>query len=516
MTPPLLRRLPRLSVRLLAFNVLIVLFPVAGMLFLGTYEQHLLEAQERTMGQEGRLLAAALEANARLDGDDARRILVHLGQRHLARLRVVDRAGQLLADSAALGPRREPSTEATDPAPESALYRLGSLPFRLLRGPDASPPAGDVADPYTERSYLDGAEIRDALSGRYGATTRVTAGTTSLFLAIPVRVDGEVAGAVLVSQSTSRILSALHAVRLDVFMVFLAGLAVAVVLSLILGLTIVRPLNSLRRRAEAIVDRRGRLRGSFPASDRRDEVGDLERALAELTRRLEDHLRAMESFAADVAHEVKNPLGSIRSAAEVLLDEDQPEQRLRFLTMIQGDVARIERLLSGAREASRIDVQLEEEERRPVVLDDLLTTLVEGFRLRLGDNGPRLLLAVATSQVVVTAASDRLIQVVENLVDNAVGFSPPGGTIRVSLASEGGWATVVVADEGPGVPVAERERIFARFYTYRPDAGGARDHLGLGLAVVKAITEAYGGRVTVGDRPGGGAQFTVTLPVANC
>lgn len=510
--------LSRISIRLLAFNVLVVFLPMAGVLFLDTYERHLLEAQERTMAQEGRLLAAALEATGRFEADDAQRILVQLGQRHLARLRIVDQQGELYADSSQLGPRLDeipPEKPVAQIQDDPFLYRIGSLPFRTLRRL-TQPPDDQGADNWEPESFLEADEVRDALAGRYGATTRITPGSqrsVTLYIAIPVRVDGVVEGAVLVSQSTGRILRALYSVRLDVFRVFLVSLTVAVVLTLLMATTIARPLGRLRRRAEAILDRRGRLRGSFEPSGRKDEIGDLERALAELTRRLEEHLQFTESFAADVSHEFKNPLAAIRSATDMALEVDEPEERRRFLTMIQHDVARMERLLNEAREISRIDARIDEEELEPVSIEVLLEGLIEAFRLRRGDRGPEFNLALADSEVIVLASADRLTQVFENLIANSVSFSPSNGTVTVTLRTESRSAVITIADEGPGIPEEHFERIFSRFFSYRPDHTDDGGHSGLGLSIVRAVVEAYHGTVTAGARSGGGAKMTVRLPL---
>lgn len=511
----------RISVRLLAFNVLIVFLPIAGVLFLDTYERHLLEAQERTMGQEGRLLAAALEARDRLEAEDAQRILVQLGQRHLARLRVIDSVGTVLADSALLGPRRElePADAAkeasTSKAGHNLLYRIGSLPFRMLR--TGTDDMVGTADSDRSGDLLARPEVQSALGGRYGAATRISGESrrsVTLHIAIPVRIAGSIEGLVLVSQSTGRILQALDAVRLDVFKVFLLSLGAAVVLSLIAATTIARPLASLRRRAGTIVDRRGRLRDLFSATARRDEIGDLERALAELTRQLDEHLRSTEAFAADVSHEFKNPLASIRTATDMALEDITPTERRRFLLMIQKDVARMERLLTESREISRIDAQLDDEERSRVRLDELLPALIESFRLRFCDSGPAIDLAVADDGLAVEASADRLTQVFENLIDNAVSFSPPGSRIAVTLRAASGNAEVTVIDEGPGIPEEHRERIFSRFFTYRPAQRDHSNHTGLGLALVRAIVESYGGSVACENRNAGGTRMVVTLPLA--
>ncbi|MCG6964712.1 MAG: stimulus-sensing domain-containing protein [Acidobacteria bacterium] len=511
--------LSRLAVRLMAFNILLVFLPAAGVLFLGTYERHMVEAQERTMVQEGRLLAAALSVRGSLDPDVARRMLVQLGQRHEARLRVVDREGRLLADSAALGPRREPTARGEEPAAaasaepqDSFLYRLGAAPFRLLRSL-GGPPAPAQGDIYDGAGRLTGREVADALAGRYGAATRLSPdrGSMTLYCAIPVRTGQGIEGAVLVSQSTYRILRALYAVRIGVFKVVLASLAVAVLLSLVAGTTVVRPLARLRRRAGEILDRRGRLLGGFRPSGRRDEIGDLERALAELTARLERHLRQMESFADDVSHEFKNPLASISSATELALDVDDPAERRRFLEVVRREVGHMERLLTEVREISHIDAQLEGEEPEVVRLATILPGVVEAARLRVAD-GAKIELDLHGNPVVV-ASPDRLVQVFENLIDNALGFSPPAGTVEVTADVAGSDAVVTVTDAGPGVPAEHLGRVFDRFFSYRPE-GGARSHTGLGLAIVRSVVESCGGSVSAANRPEGGAIFEVRLPLA--
>ena len=451
--------------------------------------------------------------------EDARRILIQLDQRQLARLRVVNSSGEVLADSALLGPRREGEAAQVPAAPgppsqTSVLYRIGSLPFRLMRG--GAVDSDQSADSDISSDLLTRPEIQSALEGRYGAATRITVGprrSVTLHIAIPVRIEGAVEGAVLVSQSTGRILKALDAVRLDVFKVFLLSLGAAVLLGLVAATTIARPLAGLRRRAGDILDRRGRLRGSFVPSTRRDEIGDLERALAELTVQLEQHLRSTEAFAADVSHEFKNPLASIRTATDMALEDVTPGERRRFLQMIQKDVARMERLLSEAREISRIDALLDDEERTLVRLDELVPTLVESFSLRLGGTGPTFNVHISEGDVTVFASADRLTQALENLVDNAVSFSPPGAPITVSLTIAGESARITIGDRGPGIPEEHRERVFSRFFSYRPDSDPDRSHTGLGLALVRAIVESYGGTIAAAPRHKGGTEMVVFLPL---
>jgi len=534
----LARGASRLSLRLLAFNVLLVFLPAAGLLYLGTYERQLLELQERSMVQQGRLLASALSGRGDLDAAEAERLLVQLDRRVDARLRVIDAEGRVVVDSSLLGPRREPGDEA--PPPEgprtSLLYRMGTALNRLYRAlrPVPAPPAVE-AGLYSAAGpdgRLEGRAVREALAGRYGADVRVGAGptgraVTTLHSAIPI-TDGErVVGAALVSQSTARVLAALAAVRLGIFRVFLASVAAAVVLTLIVATTIARPLRRLSDESRALVDRRGRLRGRFAVSVRRDEIGDLARALAELTRRLQERLHLTESFAADLSHEFKNPLTSIRSAAEMLPEVDDPAERERFLAVIQRECARLEHLLSAVRDISALDAELEGElgghGEATVRLGELLAAIVEGYRLRAAADGDRpaaIALTAPPEPLPVAVPAELLSQVAENLIDNAVSFSPPGGAVEVALGRDDGEAVLTVSDHGSGIPPEHLARVFDRFFTYRPgdidrgDPGAKNGHTGLGLAIARAVVEGCGGSITAGNRPGGGARFTVRLPLA--
>ncbi len=527
-----MHHLARISVRLLLFNILLVFLPAAGFFYLEVYEKELLEAQERSMVQQGRLAAAALAEQGPVAETAAKALLRRLAGRTDSRLRIVDREGRVLADSARLIPPRPAAAAAPasrydldapqplDTGREHLLYRLGAWLYRLLgrlSRPFAPPePPRDTEKVYAPGGPLLGPEVREALAGRYGAITRPTAGQRSvtLYSALPVPSDGTVVGAVLVSQSTFRILRALYDVRLDVFRVVLASVVAAAVLSLLVSATIARPLRQLRDQASEVVDRRGRLRGRFRGSRRHDEIGDLARALEELTGRLERHLRFIESFAADVSHELKNPLASIRTATEMLGEVDDPADRRRFLEIAWREVARMEHLLSSVREISRIDALLEAEPVAPVDLGRLLAAVIDSVGLHARDD-IHLALHLPTDPVLTLASSDRLAQVFTNLLDNATGFSPAGGEVRVEISATPDTAVVAVGDRGPGIPPEHRERIFDRFFTWRPHEPQARDgHTGLGLAIVKAIVEGYGGTVSAENRPGGGARFVVRLPLA--
>ena len=245
-------------------------------------------------------------------------------------------------------------------------------------------------------------------------------------------------------------LSDLYALRLDIFRLFLWSVATAVVLSLLVSATITVPIRRLRDQAHAILDPRGRLLGGIVASRARDEVGELSRSLGELTARLQRHVRQMESFASDVSHEFKNPLASIRSAAEIANSSRDPAERRAMLSMVLEDVSRMERLLTGVREISRIDSGAADEVQVAAVdVKEIAARVVSGARRRA--NGHQVSFLVEGEGATAWLPPGRLEQVVENLVDNAASFSPDGGVVRISVCQENAYAVLRVTDEGPGI-----------------------------------------------------------------
>lgn len=507
-----LRSLSRLPIRLLAFNLLLVFLPVAGVLFLGEYERRLETAETRGMTDQARLIAAAMAHEGTLDAD-AFEDIVHRGKISDTRVRLIDRAGNVIADSRAIVPFRQkpPRTDR-----HNVLYRVGAFVLRPVFRIVSPPEQPLEIDLYENAAQLRGAEIANALRGREQFEKKIAATgprSVTLYRIVPVVVGGWTVGAVVASKSTFTILQDLYAVRLRVMRVFIASVVGAIIVSIFFSMTIVTPLRQLRVDARAVLDRRGRMRGHFKGSKRLDEIGELSRALERIMRRLDAHVAFIEAFAADVVHELKNPLASIRNANEMLADVNDPADRRRFVGIIDQEVARMERLLSGVREISTIDARLVRERRHAIDLGALLTMIVDGFRLRAGER-VRFDLQLGEPPLVVDASEDRLIQVFENLLDNALSFSPPGSTISVRVTTDDAAVVTQIADQGPGIPEANLPRIFDRFFTHRPDATPhVARHTGLGLAIVSAIMGAYGGTISAvnGER---GAVFAIRLPRA--
>jgi two-component system, OmpR family, sensor histidine kinase ChvG len=513
----------RLAVRLFLFNALLVFLPVAGLWYLDAYEQHLLEQQERGMVQQARLFAAALGESAAYTaapgGGTAQQILDRLEQSSDVRLRVVAPDGRVLADSQRVaGPDGREDTTAASSAPEvralrgSWLYRGGAWfgrRWRALTSSEARPPSAETI--LVAPGRLKAPEIDRAFTGTYAAATRLSSGgqrSVTLYGAWPVTIGGRATSVVLVSQSTFRILQRLYDVRLRMFQVVVVSLLAALAFTVGGTLTIVRPLRQLRDDAEDLVDHHGRRQRAFRGTARSDEIGELARSLEALTERLDGHLRFTERFAADVSHELRNPLASIRASAETLAVADAPEDRARFHARIATDIARLETLIAGVREVTRVDAGLEADARHRFDLVALLRQRAgdgTGVALRVGVEGP----------LVVEASADRLGQVLDNLLDNARSFSPEGADVDLELTRSGSDALVRIRDRGPGIPPEHAERIFDRFFSHRPDQPGARQkHAGLGLSIARAIVEHHGGALDGASHPEGGAVFELRLPLS--
>ncbi len=346
-------------------------------------------------------------------------------------------------------------------------------------------------------------------------------GEVIVSVAVPVQRFRAVRGALLLSTQGGDIDQMVEAERLAIVKIFLIAAGVMVVLSVLLAGTIAGPVHRLADAAEHV---RRRIRGRAEIPDfthRRDEIGHLSGALRDMTRSLYSRIEAIESFAADVAHELKNPLTSLRSAVETLPLARSEESRQRLLAVIQHDVRRLDRLISDISDASRLDAELQRQEAAPVDLTRLLTTVVTVANEVKRDDGVRIVLTLDgdASQLVVPGHDSRIGQVVENLISNARSFSPAGSSVRVRCSRLADDVQIVVDDDGPGIRPDALERIFDRFYTDRPDQGFGQNS-GLGLSISKQIVDAHGGRIWAENRMTregsekrvAGARFVLRLP----
>ena len=360
----------------------------------------------------------------------------------------------------------------------------------------------------------------DALAGRTGsAIFESPDGGRVVLVALPLQSVRRVQGALLIVAPADDVDRSVRDVRFALVLAFAAALFITVLLSLYLAGTITRPVRRLADAADAVRAGRGQKAPIPDFTNRHDEIGTLSTSLAAMTDALWSRMDAIENFVADVAHEIKNPLTSVRSAVETVRRVDDDAQRRKLLDIIAADVTRLDRLLSEITDASRIDTELARTTPEPVDLAEMLRTLValheaqattpKAVRLHLETRGDCRTLAVA----------DRMAQVFSNLVDNAVSFSPAGGEVEIALRRLNGMIEASVTDSGPGVPKDMQERVFERFYTDRPADAAFGTHSGLGLAISRQIVLSHGGTIACENRHDAtgdiaGARFIVRLPAA--
>ena len=341
-----------------------------------------------------------------------------------------------------------------------------------------------------------------------------------LNVAVPVQRYRRVLGALLLTGDSADIDGAVRNVRFEILRIFALALAVTTLLSMFLARTIARPIHRLADAAEQVRTGHGRQIDIPDFSRRRDEIGNLSGSLRDMTAALWQRMDAIERFAADVAHEIKNPLTSLRSAVETVSRIEDPQQQKKLMGIILDDVERLNRLISDISDASRLDAELSRAETVPVDIASMLGALVELHDATADEDSPRIQLDLAPYQSLsVRGIEGRLVQVWRNLISNAVSFSPPRGLIRITAMRDGRRLRVSVSDEGPGIPPGKLTAIFDRFYSERPAGEKFGTHSGLGLSISKQIVEAHGGRLIAENREDDsghilGALFTVTLPAA--
>ncbi len=319
----------------------------------------------------------------------------------------------------------------------------------------------------------------------------------------------------LATSNARDITEIVRAERLRISLVLAAAIIASVLLSLFLARTIVLPLRRLARAAVRV--RLGRAREVIVPRlpDRRDEIGMLARAISDMTQALRQRIDATETFAADVSHELKNPIASLRSALEGLSRIKDDALRRKLLDIAQDDVRRLDRLVTDIAEASRIDAQLSRSTFELIDLNRLVGRVVRAQSTRDGENQVKISFARPThGPALVMGEPQKLSRVVENLVDNARSFSPTGGKVRVAVDAGTAEVAILVDDEGPGVPEAEREAIFHRFHSVRPAQEDFGMHSGLGLAIARAILDGHGGTIAAEDRPDGARGRTLPRHLA--
>ena len=510
----------RLGGLILALNLVSLLILFVGALLLNEWSRGLIEARQETLAAQGELLVRVLGEPqigvtqgepVSLAPIEASRWLrdnfIPEGQR--ARLFDVD--GIAVADSYEV-------TEAIPGGPLPPARAAGSAP-------EPADPAGEDRDNrrlQQARAAL-AAEVEGALAGQPQAQVRLSeTGDRVVSVSIPVRHVEQVLG--VLTLEAGDVDETLVAQRRALMPFALVALGVNLLGSLLMHLFVARPVMRLSAAADEVRLQRARAISLPDLESRKDEIGDLARSLETMTAALSDRMDAIEAFAADVSHEIKNPLTSIRSALETLPLVKTDAQREKLTALLQQDVRRLDRLITDISNASRLDAELNRDRPRPIDLTILLGEIVGVYEAGRKPGEARVIFEPSPGEHALVVGRDGpLGQVFRNLIDNARSFSPPDGEVRVSLLRDdldgARRVRVQVDDDGPGIPPENLETVFERFYTSRPRGTAFGTNSGLGLSIVRQIVEAHGGRVWATNRPGvgdgvSGARLEVALPAA--
>ena len=552
-----------LTRRIVVLNLIGLAILVSGILYLNQFRAGLIDAKVQSLLTQGEIIARAIAASAGVDinevqldpeklletehsqaSDDddlsnsldftidperAAPILRPLVKPTGSRARIYNRDGALILDSDTLYSRGEvlrydlPPPDAEKPDALSRFWQTVTTRMSQYDLPLYTEIGGNNGKAYPE--------VATALTGTSVPIVRVNdKGELVVSVAVPIQRMRAVLGVLLLSTRGGDIDNIVAAERWGIVRVSLFAAAVTIVLSIILANTIAGPVQRLSAAAER-VRHSVRARAEIPDfTDRTDEIGHLSGALRDMTNALYKRIDAIESFAADVAHELKNPLTSLRSATETLPLARTDESKERLMEIIKHDVKRLDRLISDISDASRLDAELAREDAKTVDMAELLRTTVSLFNDIHREDTPEVVLDIAYAPGAwpyrVMGHDSRLSQVIVNLLDNAISFSAPGGRVAVLARRIGHEIQIAVEDEGPGIPEENLERVFERFYTDRPQESFGQNS-GLGLNISRQIAVAHGGRLWAENRPpkgvgrgkgdagvgrSSGARFVMRLP----
>ena len=552
-----------LTRRIVVLNLAGLVALLVGFLYLNQFREGLIEARVQSLLIQGEIIAGAIASSATVDTntiaiDPDKLLQMQAGETGFSdenqsslefsinpervapllrrlitptrtRARVFDREGFLLLDSRTFYSRGDilrldlqpvATPEDTTSFIERTWNSLRNL-FRRKRRP-----VQEEAGPVNGKSLP---EVQQAFTGKQWSEVRVNnRGETIVSVAVPIQRFRTVQGVLLLSTQEGDIDAIIASERFALLQVFLVAAAVMIVLSLFLAGAIAGPVRRLAEAAERV--RWGtKSRQEIPDfTARADEIGHLSGALRDMTKALYNRIDAIESFAADVAHELKNPLTSLRSAVETLPLARNDDSRQRLMAIIQHDVRRLDRLISDISDASRLDAELARADAEPLDMAQLLDAVVSIANERRREGDPLIALKVephpkGRDAFRVLGHDSRLSQVFNNLIDNARSFSPEDQPVRITLRRRKADVEIVVEDSGPGIEPHALDRIFERFYTDRPEQGFGQNS-GLGLSISRQIVEAHRGSIRAENQLGPpdetgeprrlGARFIIRLPVA--
>lgn len=547
------RRSSRLTLRILAVNLVAPFVLVLGILYMGQYQDNLIRAELETVKAEAQVFAGAIAEGAikpveqgrpflfarpveieTLVPELARRMVRRLGETTDSRTYLFNVDGKMIGDSEELLSRSaiRHKDPMGPPAPVRAAKKLILKTAQFLTFILPHHEGLDLYPMINSKNAEDYPDAPFALEGHVSGTAwRSVDGKIILSAAAPVQKIRQVMGVVVLTREGKAVEQAMNQVRFEVLTVFMGSLSVTIFLSLYLGGIIGRPLKRLSRAAETIrLGKGGRLIEIPDLSRRKDEIGDLSVSLRAMTHALWDRMDTIERFAADVSHEIKNPLTSLRSAVETAAVVKNQKDKDRLMDIIQHDVQRLDRLITDISNASRLDAELSRDAMDNVDLYLLLhkladahknpmerSGLTDNFTGRSADETPQIRLVTnGTPPVLVRGNESRLAQVFENLISNALSFSPPRGLVTITITVQKTNVLVAVDDQGPGIPENKLSTIFERFYSERPKHEAYGRHSGLGLSIARQIVVAHGGKIWAENRQNNGdsvtgARFSVEL-----
>lgn len=500
---------------IILLNLLGLAVIIVGSLIVGELRQGLVQARLDSLRTQGELIANVIDQAATsgdpepaLQPDVAEGVLDALFIPRAQRARLYDADGHLLADSDVVADRVE-----TDTLPP--VHGAGRSSGRGLFG------LGDLFGAHQQdkaRSDLQ-RELNAALTGQTVMGVRVDQdGRRVVSVSIPLKHVRQVLGVLTLEASdVDRVIAAQRRALIPFILI---AVGVAFTSSILLTRLIAVPVTRLARAADRVRLSRARAIALPDLASRNDELGDLARSLEAMTQALTDRMVAIERFAADVAHELRNPMTSIRSAVETLDIAKAPSARERLMAILQQDVDRLDRLITDISNASRLDAELARESPARLDLARLAADICEFYQATAkgGQARVRFVRHGAAEPMIVNGREGPLSQVIRNLIDNARSFSRPDGEVRVSIGASKSEINLRVEDDGPGIPPENMETIFQRFYTSRPKGAAFGGNSGLGLAIARQIVETHGGRIWAENRQTdgevAGASFVVAVAKA--
>nr|WP_314445600.1 stimulus-sensing domain-containing protein [uncultured Sphingomonas sp.] len=498
----------RLSRRILGVNLIILLVLALALLFLDSFRNQL---RDERQAQTSNLAELAATAVPRIAAENVPMLLGDIGNATGARVRLYDRTGRLEHDSwRTTGPSyrlRDPATQRWTKEAARGLDRA----FNFMVGERSLP---DFVEPRTDRMQ---AWPEALLALRSGQTTSVVRNAPDLTPVLSAAARTTESKVVLVTSNDRNFTRTVRQERAKLGVGLLAAALFSLALSLFLARTIARPLRRLALAAHRVRLGRSREVNVPRFNRRRDEIGLLARSVSDMSQALRQRMDNLDAFAADVTHELKNPLASLRSAVDGLDRIEDPALRRQLLDVVRQDVHRLDRLIGDIGEAARTDAELARVAFEPVDLGTLVGQICSGWETRRLTGNVRIAFArPRAASAIVMAEPHRLARAIDNLIDNAVSFSPSGGLVEVTVVAVRDEVRVRIDDEGPGVPAEAREAIFNRFVSVRPDGAEFGRHSGLGLAIARAIVKGHDGEIDVSDRDDApsGARFTIRLPAA--